>query len=159
MSLLGALIRGIFRRRKSINDEFFGEMVVDYVKVDGRKINYFSCEKKFLPGHDTVDITVYSSGTGPSERQKMTFKKLTNNYLEITEKINLKIKADHAENAEALEATDINKGFILESISIHEEEGDAVNWDLEYIAAEGKAYVDVNFIGEKIDFIDIDSLN
>ena len=100
----------IFGKSIKIENDFFGQMLFLGDKKDPSK-SYFECRRHFKPSDKLIEIGIDGAETGPTQIQIDFFKKIEDNYPEITKSIKPLIEDEFGNWQEGFKIKDFNKEF------------------------------------------------
>lgn len=143
----------IFRRKPKFTDDFFGEL--DYIKFRDSSKNFYSGQVAFQG--EMIGIILNAGENGPTIEQKLFFKKLHREYLEV--KKNVIIPFLKQELEDCIENTGLNnfdEEFDFDGISIGRIEDHQTEWSITFDSKPMRHYVSIDFEGMKPTYMTVD---
>jgi hypothetical protein len=146
----------IFKKPKTIQDEFFGLLIFIETRKDPSE-SYFEGKRLFYPIDEEIECFITADLSGPSTQQKAFYKRVETNYEDLINKAKPLITNEFRNWKGQFEMRDFNTEFKVVSISIPRVGQEELIWDMTFEAVHDDNHlITVNFKDFEADSIMID---
>ncbi|CAM3999345.1 hypothetical protein FLJU110815_11275 [Flavobacterium jumunjinense] len=143
----------IFKMKPKFVDDFFGELNYRSLKVTSK--SYYAGQVQFQG--NLIGIILTADEKGPTDEQKIFFKKLDSEYIIIKENIILPfLKKELEDNLEESGLENFDSQFDSDAISIGEIKNENTEWSITYDAKSMRHFVTIDFEGMQPKYMSID---
>ena len=132
----------IFKRKRKIRDELFGEM--GYTKFSDSLKDFYDGEVTF--DSQNMGISVDADEHGPTKEQKEFYLKIRDNYPTIKKDIIIPFLNKELEQWQENKVIDFDKEFTLDGISISRITDKPVEWSMTLYSLKIHHYVTIEFV-------------